>query len=294
MRAPRIHYLDEGKGYPVLLIHGLGCSSSQWMYTVPSLRRSGFRAIAPDLPGFGQSELPDHPITSASYTDDIIRLMDDLRVERAVLVGNSMGGFVSWMTAAKHPDRVSALVLVDAAGALLDVRTSTSSKVKAEFGRANEVSHPRRKQESIRRVITNPILRPLLTSRLTDPITRRLVRRLIDTTFGDPARVTEEVFEMLHQSAKQARILFAGRLGWASPDRDPGILLEAVSCPTLVIWGDRDKIIPVDAKDFFMSHLRNAEEHVFPGVGHVPMLEVPDEFNRVVTGFLARVLGEPA
>jgi pimeloyl-ACP methyl ester carboxylesterase len=264
-------YVDRGKGYPIILIHGLGCSSSQWMYTTRFLENVGYRAVAPDLPGFGQSDLPKESIDASRYSEDIIFLMDHLRTKDAILMGNSMGGYISWLTAVKYPERVTALILVDPAGSPL-------------FDNDNPKNWRRQRKAIVR--ITNSILRPIVGSKFLNPITRRMVRPAVMLSFSHASKATPEAFETLYQSGKKARILFEGKLEWIPPEEEPGDLLKSITCPVLVVWGEKDHIIPIKAKDFFMAHLPNAKDYVFKQAGHVPMLEVPDEFNQVIGEFL--------
>ena len=284
---PRMYYVEQGSGLPVILLHGLACSSSQWMYTVPALAKEGYRAIAVDLPGFGRSAMPKREITTADYTREVLRFMDELGLAEAALVGNSMGGFVAWHTAAVSPERVRAIVLADPAGAPpsavrsgqgLDVHLARASRDDARrlpFGRGIG-----------RRFFTNRAFRYLVGLRIMDPLTRYFMGAVARITFGDTSRMNREVFSALHRSAKEARILFAGNLRWRPPVEDPAALLRSVTCPSLTVWGTKDKIIPVEALDFFTAHLPHGESALFHGAGHVPMLEVPQEFNETLLKFL--------
>ena len=296
--ARGLHYVEQGSGCPVILIHGLGCSSVQWMYTLPALESAGFRAIAVDLPGFGRSYLPDAPITTGRYSADVLRFLDDMRISEAILIGNSMGGFVSWYAAALAPDRVKALVLSNSGGAPLAARDGQADhrlrRTRGQPAGAHAAARGagRRPLGMSQSHARNFLFRAIIGLRVSEPLTRRLVRPVIDLAYGDVSRITPEVFEALHQAARQARIVYAGRLRWQPPKEDPAELLERLRCPVLVVWGDKDRVIPVEAMDYFKAHLPHASGEVFHGAGHLPMLELPEQFNAAVLAFLARVAPE--
>lgn len=262
-RPPRIHFIEEGSGPPAILIHGLACSSVQWMYSVPALAGAGYRAIAVDLPGFGLSPMPRRDVTNVDYSAEIIRFMDEMGIPRAALIGNSMGGFVAWYTAAVAPSRVSAIVLVDPAGA------------------PGPRTHP-----TVPRFFTSKVLRYMLDLRAARHVAGLFRRRVAELVYGDPSRMTPEVFEALFKAARQARVLFAGRLLLRSLPEEAADLLARVTCPALTLWGTLDKIIPVEKAGFFAAHLPRGESALLEGSGHVPMLEVPQEFIRAVLKFL--------
>src|SRR5215468_8516825 len=111
----RIHYQEKGSGPPLVLIHGYTASTFEWKDVFEPLSQQ-FRVIAVDLKGFGFSGKPDGDYTRRAQADLVIRLLDNLKIDRAILCGNSMGGEVSMHAAVRRPDRVSALILVDSGG----------------------------------------------------------------------------------------------------------------------------------------------------------------------------------
>ncbi len=274
MKQPRLHYIEQGQGDPVILIHGFGCSSAQWMYTLPALADAGYRAIAIDLPGFGRSYLPAEPTTTADYSQQLLSFMDEMEIKQAILIGNSMGGFVSWYAATLAPERVKALVLSNPAGAIKFEETRPGTK-------------PRRGLSP--HFATAPWFRAIAGSPLSNPLTRRLVAPIIARAFAPGAKIAPEVREVLHQAAKQARIVFANRLRWRALDQEPRELLQGINIPSLVIWGDEDRVLPVSGMQIFIDNLPQVESIVYQGIGHVPMLEVSEQFNRDVLRFLKKV-----
>src|SRR5690349_15336436 len=111
----RVRYVDSGDGPALVLLHGLGGTWRNWLPNIPALA-AHHRVIAPDLPGSGASDRYGGPVTIERYTDTIIELLDALGIEQATFAGNSMGGLLTIETAVRHPDRVSAAVLVASGG----------------------------------------------------------------------------------------------------------------------------------------------------------------------------------
>ena len=260
----------EGEGHPVILVHGFGCSSAQWRYTTEALVKANLQVVALDLPGFGQSYLPDKPVTAASFRHTLIDVMDSLGLDSAALVGSSMGGLVSWLVAANAPERVKALALVSPAGAppLDAVRQPRRKSPYRRFGSTTALA----------------LFAALARQSLFDPFTRRLLYPSFERLFGE-VPVPAEVRELLFQEAKKSRIVFTQRLTPAELD-NAGHQLQGISCPTLLMWGDQDNIIPLQAMDFFVEHMPESVIKVYLGVGHLPMLEIPEEFSTDVSRFL--------
>ena len=271
-----VNYTVDGSGPTVILIHGFGCSLAQWQHTIAPLVETGLQVIALDLPGFGRSYLPGTPISVVSYRDVIISVMDKLGIPTASLVGSSMGGLVSWLVAGHVPERVSALVLVSSAGAPREHRSSLPSRRQ----------HP--KKASAIGGWALSLFAFLTRSTLWDPLTRRMLSPLLERAFGEtPA--SADAIEVLFQGAKQARIVFRRRLRTEDIENTTGIL-ESIRCPTMLMWGAQDQVVPMHQMDFFIDHLPLAKLKVYFGVGHLPMFEVPCEFGQDLCLFLRKAL----
>lgn len=271
----KVNCVIAGEGAPVLLIHGFGCSHVQWMYTSEALAQAGYMSISIDLPGFGHSDVPLKPITTDRYADIVQEVMSELNLPEAVLVGNSMGGFVAWLCASRMGAAVRGLVLTNTAGAPQNPSLPPRNKQRRK--------HPL----SVARL---PGLAAIAGFRASNLLTRILARPLIHKSFGDPARLTPEVFEALHLAAKQARIVFRDMLRFSTL-QDTDSVLAKIECPTLIMWGDKDSIVPISNMDYFVDHIGHAKLNVYFGVGHLPMLEIPEEFNADLISFLATVDG---
>lgn len=249
----KIHYVEAGSGPTVILLHGLGGSSGDFTFNIASLAQK-FRVIAPDQLGFGNSDKPMIDYRIGTYVDFLDRFLTELKIERASLVGNSLGGWIAASYALAHPARVERLVLVDAAGFALP----------ADF----DVKQ----------------LKGLNTS------TRDGIRQLIRRGFYNHGLFAGDAFV---DAAFTRRISAGdgytiGRLLELIISREECLdnRLDAVKQPSLVIWGRQDGILPLADGERFQREIPGAQLVVFDNCGHLPQVEKAGAFNAVVTNFL--------
>lgn len=257
---------------PLIFIHGLSGCWQNWLEQIPHFARDR-RVIAVDLPGFGQSEMPAEEISISGYADAIDALMQQLGIDSAQVVGNSMGGFIGAEVAIQHPARVERLVLVAAAG--LSIESVRTERTKGLRHRAENVvfftlGHIASRSHQV-------ALRP------------RLRAALLLLVAAHPARLPGPL------AAQQ--VLGSGRPGFSDaleamcryPLRDR---LELISCPTFIIWGDKDRLVPVKDAALFEQLIPNSRKIVYEDTGHVSMMERPARFNEDVRAFLEEAPGE--
>jgi pimeloyl-ACP methyl ester carboxylesterase len=258
-----LNVVERGSGPPMLLLHGLGGSWQNWLETIPHFART-HRVVAPDLPGFGDSPLPTEPISMPGYAQAMRELMDALDISSAVVVGNSMGGFIGIELAVQFPERVERLVLVSAAGITIE--------------------HQRR--EPIRTIVRALEFATTWVGARADVVARRprLRQLLLRTSAAHPEQLPGPI------AAEQLRA--SGKPGWLGAFdallsyRIRGRLGE-IRCPTLIVWGESDRLVPVRDADEFERAIPGARKVIFRDTGHVAMIERPARFNAVVDEFLA-------
>ncbi len=263
-----VHYKTWGQGEPTfILLHGFGASIFSWREVTEPLTQFG-TVIAYDRPAFGLTERPmewegESPYGSQAQVDIVIGLMDALNVEKAILVGNSAGGTVSMQVALQHPDRVEALILVDAA-------------VYAGGG-APSWSRPLLKTPQMNHV--GPLIARQLQAQGTE---------FLKTAWHDPSKITPEIFagyEKPLQVDNWDKALW--QLTVASQESGLTERLSEITMPALVITGDDDRIVPTEQSLRLADELPNAELKVIAQSGHLPHEEKPVEFMQAVTEFLA-------
>jgi pimeloyl-ACP methyl ester carboxylesterase len=254
-----------GEDKPVLLwIHGLSGLWQNWLLNIPAFM-DRYRCVAPDLPGFGESEMPREEISISGYARAVSALCDELDVENPVVIGNSMGGFVGAELAISEPTRVEKLVLVSAAGLSTEYIAMEPLLVGARLfalvtARTGARSDPVVRRRRLRRAMLQGVLR--YPEKLSAPLTWELVQGANKPGFLDALRAN---------------------LDYSFRDR-----LAAIEVPTLIVWGRNDIILPVgDAERYRDLIGPNARVEIFDDTGHVPMIERPTRFNRLLDEFLA-------
>jgi pimeloyl-ACP methyl ester carboxylesterase len=261
----RVNYVEMGpaSGATLVLVHGLSGAWQNWLENIPYFARE-HRVIALDLPGFGQTPMPDWEISIEAYGSFLHEFCDAVDVEVCTLVGNSMGGFVSSEATIREPSRFEKLVLVSAAGISHASMRRRPAEVAARMSIATAPLMLKLEERSLRR----PGLRQATFAGLFYAA-RRLRPELV-----------YEFFE--HGTGKPGLIpAVRGLIGYDILDR-----LEEVEVPTLIVWGRDDHIVPPNDALGYGERLHNSRTVIFDKTGHCPMAERPVRFNRVLEAFL--------
>jgi pimeloyl-ACP methyl ester carboxylesterase len=257
-------------GSPLVFIHGLSGCWANWLEQLPVLARE-HRVLTLDLPGFGHSPMPTEQITMSGYARLLDRLLGELQIDAATIVGNSMGGFIAGELAIAFPQRVERLVLISAAG------ISTSAEAQPRTARV---------VPALRRLETVLAASSAWVASKSDAVARR--PRLREATLNVVVRHPSRLPAAL--AAEQLR--GAGKPGFmqalqALLDYDIRERLPEIACPTLIVWGDGDRLITVKDADVFAELIPNSRKVIFKDTGHVAMLERPAEFNALLEDFVS-------
>ncbi|RQW88786.1 alpha/beta fold hydrolase [Micromonospora globispora] len=261
----RVRYRIAGDGPPVVLLHGIGRTLDDFVEQQDLLARD-HRVISVDLPGHGGSAPLDGPHTLPAFASAVADFLDAAGVDNpAHLVGNSLGGAVAMRLAVDDPSRVASLVLVNSAG----------------FGREVTVA--------LRLLALRPLGRLLLRPSLA------VARRTEEAIFHDRSFVTDERVAHALAVARQPHaapvmlelVRSLGTLRGVRPQWREELLaaVSALDIPTLIVWGDRDLILPAAHLETARARLPKARTHLFPDTGHMPQIERAEEFHRLVTEF---------
>lgn len=257
-----VNVVELGEGPPVVLVHGLSGCWQNWLETIPALARTR-RVIALDLPGFGCSELPAEPITISGYGRLLDELCDALEIDAAAVIGNSMGGFVGAELAIAFPQRVERLVLISAAGISSDaVRRTPLLAGGRAFAMITAWTASR--QEAF-------ACRP------------RLRRLALEFVARHPDQLSAPLaYELMRGSGRPGFMpALAACLDYPLRDR-----LPEIACPTLILWGENDHVIPVADAHRFERLIPDTRKVILPDTGHVSMLERPEVVNDLLERFL--------
>jgi len=255
-------------GQPLVFVHGLSGSWPNWLEQL-AVFAEDHRVIALDLPGFGHSPMPRETISMAGYAHMLDRLLDQLEIDAAAIVGNSMGGFIGAELAIAFPQRVERLVLVSAAG------------ISTHQPRGSQRGMP-----ALRRLERVLMASSAWAASKSDTVAKR--ERLRDVALGVVIRHPGRLDAAL--AAEQVR--GAGKPGFmqgleAVIDYDVRERLGEIACPTLIVWGDSDRLITVRDADVFAELIPDSRRVIFKDTGHMAMLEHPERFNPLLRGFLA-------
>jgi len=252
----KINYVEAGdaKNPTVVLLHGLGSSTTSWVLNISALSQK-YHVIALDQIGFGKSDKPMLKYRVGTYTDFLDKFLSEIKIEKATLIGNSLGGWVAADFALKYPNKVEKIVLADSAG------------IKPSNVNLNQIY-------------------------ALNYSTREEVRTLVklvfynQTIFGSDAFIEESMrvrvaagdgytINSLIDSIKRDEDFLNGRLG-------------GIKQPTLIIWGRQDGILPLADGERFDREIPNSTLVVFDGCGHVPQVEKAPDFNKQVLDFLGK------
>ena len=267
-RGRRISTLTMGKGRDVVLIHGLGGTKSSFFETAAALAAGGYRVHVIDLPGFGASSKPLRaPYNARWFAETIVAVLDAMEIDRALLVGNSMGGRVAIEVGLVAPERVDGVALLSPAVAF----------VKREL---------------------HPIVRLLRPEwgLLPHAIPRPLVARQFWSLFHDREAIDQALADVVVDGFRKIYANPAGRHAFLASARN--IYLDApwgrkgfyprlsgLQAPALFVWGSHDWLIPASFRHVVDEWLPSARQIVLPGCGHVPQVEQPDAVNPLLLRF---------
>lgn len=263
-----VNFVEFGSGRPIIFLHGLGGCWQNWLGNIHHFATTN-RVIALDLPGFGRSTCPaDGQLTIDGYVEFLVSFCNRLGIDRTTLVGSSMGGLIATRTAIHHPSLVENLVLVSSAGL---------------------------NRRELARGPLPWIARALQLYAVALPQTRQAIAqraRMRKFTMG----LVIKHPELLSPAVAFELMLGAGTPGFRTALRS--LLKHSVAehahlvrCPTLIVWGEHDRVIPVSNAYRFAELIPGAQTKIMAESSHLPMIEQPEEFNAALSAFLQSCTG---
>ncbi|XP_052141974.1 pheophytinase, chloroplastic [Oryza glaberrima] len=290
-RGRRIHYVEQGAGQPIVLIHGFGASAFHWRYNIPELAKK-YKVYAIDLLGFGWSEKALVEYEATIWMEQVRDFLRDVVKDPAVVVGNSLGGFTTLFAATEVPELVRGVVLLNSAG---------------QFGDPNRPPEAAEAAAGEESAVTRLVVRPLKEA------FQRVVLGFLFWQAKQPARV-EKVLKSVYKDATNVDEYLIGSI--TAPTADPNAgevyyrlmsrfmanqsrytldrLLGKLSCPLLLLWGDLDPWVG-PAKAAQIKKFYQDTTVVNLQAGHCPHDEAPEQFNGALLEWLASLdAGKPA
>jgi len=252
----KMHYLEAGRGEPIILLHGSGGEGARWMPTIRGLAGS-FRVIAPDHIGFGQSDKPLTIYHTGVFAGFLAQFMKTIGVPKANIMGQSLGAGVTLYMAVHHPEMVERIVVVDGGG----YRSPNDPPPRPPNWHDRQIANAGTLEES---------------------------REYMEKLFYDHSFVTDELVE--HNLRLRLVSAFTAESTATAAQRGLGGVTEAevraIKAPTLLIWGMNDPLSSVANAEKLNGAIKNSRKVLFDKAGHYPFLEHADRFNQTVLEFL--------
>jgi len=265
MNGHTIFYTVKGEGRPLILIHGYGAGMWVWEKQIDVLSRF-YRVYALDMIGHGFSDRPKIPYTAEAYIYFLRDFMDGVEIEKAILVGNSMGGGIAWGTAILFPERVDRLILIDC------VPPDVLSQVK---------------NESFRTLIAIKDI-PFLPYLVISGRSKSSMRWVLMECVSDVKLITPEVLKRQYQLSriKGTTWVLYSTLKHAEEALKLKDQFSLIRQPALFVWGEKDIIFPPNVGETLHRAIPGSKFQLIEKSGHIPMWETPDEVNQAILDFL--------
>ncbi len=237
------NYIDKGKGQPIVMLHGMLGHASNWN-KISSMLEDSYRTLALDLPYLG---LDKKELSIGYLSDYVLRFADEMKLDKAIYMGNSLGGHIAIDLALKKLKRVESLIL-----------TGSSGLFERTYEKDVQI-HP----------------------------TREYLKRKIEDIFYDKRHVTDVLLDEVYSLLKNRKnIISIVRLTKAARNYNVKDLLKDITCPTLLVWGKNDTITPPKVANEFNRNIKGSRLEFIEECCHAPMMEYPDRFGEIVLDFL--------
>jgi len=265
IKGHTIFYIVKGEGKPLILIHGYGAGTWVWEKQIDFLSQS-YRVYALDLIGHGYSDRPKIPYTPEAYIHFLRDFMDGIGIEKAILIGNSMGGGIAWAMAALFPERVEKLILINC----------TPPDVLDQV-----------RNDSFRTLVAIKDI-PLLPYLVIACRSKNSVRWILLECVSDIKLITREILNRQYQLSKIKGSTWVLYSTFKNAKDAPKLKdhLTRIYQPTLLLWGGRDLIFPPSVGESLHQAIRGSKFQMVEKSGHIPMWETPEEVNQVILDFL--------
>ncbi|MBF0121288.1 MAG: alpha/beta hydrolase [Desulfobacterales bacterium] len=244
-----VHYKDEGSGTPLLLLHGVGSSLHTWDGWTKNLKDT-YRVIRLDLPGTGLTgPNSEHNYAIKTYVNFLKDFLDKINVKTFHVAGNSLGGQIAWQFCLTYPDRITKMILIDSGG------------------------FPFEHKNFALKITKNPIVK-ILGEYITP---KSLADDGLKEAYGDPLLIKPEIFDRYYELLlrKGNRKAYLTMTNFKFEDRTQELI--NINIPVLIMWGGRDKWIPVDYAYKFHIEIKDSRVILYGNLGHIPMEESPEK-----------------
>lgn len=272
----RMHYVEQGEGFPVLLLHGFPELWYSWRHQIPALASAGFHAIAPDLRGYGQTDKPEgiESYDIHHLVGDLVGLLDVLGFKRAVIVGHDWGGIIVWQMALMHPERIERVISLNTPFQRRGQVRPTDTFGQISDGRFNYILYFQQPGQAEADI--EPNIEAWLEATM-----RRIAK--------NQSFITEETLKVYSDAFGKGGL--TGPINYyRNIDRnwETTVHLESgrITMPALMICAENDPILTPEMADGMGRNIPNLTKRLIKNCGHWTQLEQPDEVNRLIIEFL--------
>ncbi|KAG6549798.1 hypothetical protein Mapa_008779 [Marchantia paleacea] len=283
-RDHKVHYVVQGEGRPIVLIHGFGASVYHWRYNIPELAKNGFKVYAMDLMGFGWTEKALVDYNSTLWRDQVADFVREVVKEPAVLVGNSIGGLTVLLTAATKPDLVSGLALLNPSGQF----------ESADSGSSQAATMVPVEETAIQRLVTNiktAFRRGAIAVTFWQAKQPARVKSVLQSVYKDQTNVDDYLIKSIVEPASDPNAgevyyrLMSQMLQKPTIDLTLNTLLKQLECPLLLLWGDLDPWMTASKADKMLELYPSATLKRLQA-GHCPHDEAPEAANKAIVDWM--------
>ena len=248
IKGKKANFKVAGEGQPVLILHGWGASSSSWEKVQSILAYNNYKVFCPDLPGFGQTDSPEKAWGVSDYVDWVSEFVKSQNLDNLILIGHSFGGRISIKFTNYYPKKVKALIFCDSAG--LKVSPSFKRRLVLAFVGFLKLMFG----------IT-------FFKKIKEEIKQLFFFAISSTDYAKASKVMRETMK---------RVLA----------EDLFIYLDRIKAKTLIVWGKKDKLVPVEHAYVFKKQIQDSQLEIIPNIGHSPHLKAPDKLSDIILNFL--------
>ncbi|WP_193197495.1 alpha/beta fold hydrolase [Nostoc sp. MG11] len=291
-RGHNIYYVRAGERQsqhpPLLLVHGFGASTDHWRKNITGLCQD-FEVFAIDLLGFGRSAKPKLQYSGDLWRDQLNDFISEVIGQKAVLAGNSLGGYACLCVAAQHPDSVAGLVLLNSAGPFSESQPTSEPEALQSEIQAPKQPDPLQKLlgDSVKWILQQPLAQFLLFQYVRQ---RWVIRQTLEKVYLDKSAITDQLVEEIYRPAYDSGAMEVFVSVFSTPQGEKvDVLLKQLTCPLLILWGEADPWMNARERSHkFRQYYPELTEH-FLTAGHCPHDEVPDRINPLLRDWVLSI-----
>jgi pimeloyl-ACP methyl ester carboxylesterase len=284
-RGHNVYYVRAGEKQaqrpPLLLVHGFGASTDHWRKNITGLCQD-FEVFAIDLLGFGRSAKPKLQYSSDLWRDQLYDFISEVIGQKAVIAGNSLGGYAGLCVAAQRPDSAAGLVLLNSAGPFSESQaTSEPEALQTQIQPPKQPSFLQKLlSDSVKWIFQQPLAQSLLFQYVRQ---RWVIRRTLKKVYLDKSAITDQLVEEIYRPAYDSGALDVFVSVFSTPQGEKvDVLLKQLNCPLLMLWGEADPWMNArERSQKFRQYYPELTEH-FLTAGHCPHDEVPNRINQLL------------